>query len=229
MSNKNYYQAYQKRYEQVHRENMLWESRLFTPDIIKCINHYKIQRNNKILDLGCGEGRDTIHLLEQGYDVLGIDYSIEAINISNKLSNNKYQNKFRQFDIMEDKLDSKFKFIYSVAVFHMFLLQEHRDKFLKFIKEHLLNDGYCLLSMMGDGEKTYTSNIDDAFKNAERVVNNKKINVATTSCRIVDWKTLEEEISRNGLIIKKKWISKDTPGFTKMMDVVIRKVGNNYE
>jgi tellurite methyltransferase len=31
------------------------------------------------LDLGCGEGRDSIHLAEQGYDVTGVELSLEGL------------------------------------------------------------------------------------------------------------------------------------------------------
>ena len=39
----NYYKAYEERYKQVHKANMLWASILNTPDIIKFIGDYKYQ------------------------------------------------------------------------------------------------------------------------------------------------------------------------------------------
>lgn len=36
-------------------------------------------KGNKILDLGCGAGRDTKHFLDSGYDVVSVDGSIEMI------------------------------------------------------------------------------------------------------------------------------------------------------
>lgn len=56
-----YYKAYEKRYKQVYKENMLWSSTLPTPDVINFINDYKINKQDRILDLGCGEGRDAIY------------------------------------------------------------------------------------------------------------------------------------------------------------------------
>lgn len=53
--------------------------------------------------------------------------------------------------------------------------------------------------------------------------NNTKINVATTSCKIVDWNTLEKEILDNGLIIENKWISNDVSEFNESMCVVVKK------
>ena len=37
-----------------------------------------VNKNDNILDLGCGEGRDSIYLLDNGYDVLAVDYSINV-------------------------------------------------------------------------------------------------------------------------------------------------------
>lgn len=43
-----------------------------------------IPQCGKILDLGCGSGRDTKYFLEKGYDVVAIDGSIEMVKISSK-------------------------------------------------------------------------------------------------------------------------------------------------
>ena len=37
-------------------------------------------KNSKFLDLGCGNGADTLYLLERGYKVISVDYSKESIN-----------------------------------------------------------------------------------------------------------------------------------------------------
>ena len=222
---KDYYKAYEKRYKQVYKENMLWSSTLSTPDVINFINDYKINKQDRILDLGCGEGRDAIYLLEKGYNVLAVDYSLSVIDMCNKLSSNKYKEHFKQFDIIEDEAEEKFNYIYSIAVLHMFVLREHRNKFLSFIRTHLADNGRCLLCVLGDGQQNYTTDIKDAFKNTKRVVmnNNKDLDIATTSCKIVNWKELEQEILENDLLIEKKWISNDIPEFNNSMCVVIKR------
>lgn len=202
---KDYYKAYEKRYKQDYKENMLWSSKLFTPDVINFIDDYKVNKQDRILDLGCGEGRNAIYLLEKGYNVLAIDYSSSVIDMCNKLSSNKYERHFKQFDIIEDEEKEKFNYIYSIAVLHLFVLKEHRNKFLSFIRTYLLEDGRCLLCVLGDGKQNYTSNIKDAFKDTKRVVmnTNKNLDIATTSCNIVNWEELEQEILENDLLIEK--------------------------
>ena len=136
MDNKvdDYYKAYEKRYSQVYEKDMLWSCRDATPEVLNFVIDYKISRNDKILDLGCGEGRDAIHLLNNGFNVLAVDYSQTVIEKCKQLSNYKYNNHFKQLDLISDKIGEKFDYIYSIAVLHMFVLKEHRNRFLSFIR-----------------------------------------------------------------------------------------------
>ena len=40
----------------------------------------------KILDLGCGSGRDTKYFLQKGYDVVAVDGSIEMVKLSTEFT-----------------------------------------------------------------------------------------------------------------------------------------------
>ena len=194
--NDNYYKAYEKRYQQVYEHNYLWSLQESTPDVIETIIEEKIPLNAKILDLGCGEGRDAIFLLNRKYNVFAIDYSNTVIEKCKELSNYKYNDKFRQLDIMKDALKDKFNFIYSIAVIHMFINKEHRNKFYNFIYSHLNKNGIALIVSMGDETKEYKSDVTKSFDDVERVVvnNDEKINIATTSCNIVNWNTFQQGI-----------------------------------
>lgn len=48
-----------------------------------------IPQGGKILDLGCGSGRDTKYFLEKGYDVVAIDGSIEMVKLSSEYTGKK--------------------------------------------------------------------------------------------------------------------------------------------
>ena len=50
---------------------------LWLDDYKKDLDKFK---TSKFLDLGCGNGADTLYLLERGYKVLSVDYSKEAVN-----------------------------------------------------------------------------------------------------------------------------------------------------
>lgn len=220
-----YYKAYENRYSQVYEKNMLWSSKENTPEILKCIKNYKISKKAKILDLGCGEGRDAIFLLDKGYDLMAVDYSHTVIEKCKELSNYKYNKNFKQFDLIKEELDFKFDFIYSIAVLHMFVLEEHRNKFLSFVREHLAEEGICLICVLGDGKHEHVSDIDEAFRKVKRTVinNNNELEIAATSCKIVNWENLKKEINNNNLSIEEKWISKDIPEFENSMCVIVKK------
>lgn len=226
MKNTNtYYQAYDKRYKQVHQKKLLWSTTKPTTDVINFLNKYNHKKEDYILDLGCGEGRDAIYLLNNNYKIHALDYSITAINKCNELTNNKYKDSFFQFDIMKNILNKKYKYIYSIAVLHMFVTKNHRNKFYKFIREHLTDDGLALITVLGDGVTEHKSDITKSFINTKRKVmnNNETISIATTSCRVVNWETIEKEINNNKLKIKEKYISNTIPEFSSSMCIIISK------
>ena len=86
----------------------------------------------------------------------------------------------------------------------MFVLDEHRNKFLSFVREHLRNDGISLICVLGNGNREYISNIDDAFKNTKRTVmnNETELEIAATFYKIVNWEHLENKILNNRLKIE---------------------------
>ena len=61
-----YYEAYDDRYRQVHGKNLQWFYEEPTAVIREIIDKYQITRDHKLLELGCGEGRDAFPLLNTG-------------------------------------------------------------------------------------------------------------------------------------------------------------------
>lgn len=220
-----YYKAYDERYKQVHKNDTLWFSPVPTLEVSDIISDHKITKEDKILDLGCGEGRDAIYLLKEGYDLTALDYSLEAIRKCQEICDDKYKNKFRQFDIMKDSLNEKFDFIYSIGVLQMFIEEEHRKKFYEFIRNHLKDGALAFIVTMGDGEENYCSNKEDAFKNVTKINANteEEMEIVSTSCRIVDFDTFREELKSAGFIVCEEWISDRIPDFNFCMCALIKK------
>lgn len=220
-----YYKAYDKRYRQTYENNSLWEIQERTKEIIDTLEKYKITKKSNILELGCGEGRDAIYLLDNGYNVLGVDYSFAVIDKCNELTDYKYVNNFKQLDLIENSLNEKFDFIYSVAVIHMFVLDEHRNKFYNFIYNHLKDNGIALIISMGDGILEINSDLEKAFDDTKRVnINtNKEIMVASTSCRVKKIDEMKKEIQLNNLEILEEKIIDDVLSFDKCMLFIVKK------
>ena len=194
------------------------------PILQELIVQYGIRKTDKILEIGCGEGSDALWLLEQGYDVLATDVSKEAILYCKKKSP-KFSHLFFQLDACQERLSQTFKFIYSVAVIHMLVNQEDRNHFLTFIRNHLDEDGYGLILTMGDGKYEVTGDITKAFDNVNRTHQGtgQKVSVAATSCRIVNFTTMEQEITDNSLYILQKGIASIIPDFPQIMYVLVQR------
>lgn len=218
-----YYKAYDKRYKQLHEKDLSWENDVQTEIVEQIIKKYKISKTDSILEIGCGEGRDSKILLNKGYNLLATDVSQEAINYCKQIDEN-HSNNYEVLDVLDcDTFKDKFNFIYSIACLHMLVLDDDRKKYFDFIHNHLKNNGYALVLTMGDGIKESSSDINKAWEDTERFhqKTNEIINVATTSCRIVNFETLEQEIKDSNLLIIEKGITQIIPNFPEIMYVLI--------
>lgn len=117
-------------------------------------------KDNEILDLGCGIGADTLYLLERGYNVLSCDFSVEALkSIENNILNSKtlYLDMMKKFSIADKK--------YSLIIADLSLHYFNNETTIHIMEEikRILKDGGVLLGRVasindfnfgaGQGEK----------------------------------------------------------------------------
>ena len=219
--NRKYYAAYEERYKTAHANGVSWSSDVSTPIVMEVIDRYKIRREHKLLEIGCGEGRDSRTVLEHGFPLTATDISEEAIAYCRQQMP-RYENHFRVLDCLSAQLEETFDFIFAIAVVHMLVLDGDRDGFYQFIRRHLTAEGIALICTMGDGEFEMRSDISTAFTLQERNHDSGKMMVAGTSCRMVSWNTWENELVRNGLTIMEKGITSSLPDFNCLMYAVVR-------
>ena len=224
-----YYEAYDDRYRQVHAQQLQWFHDDPTSIVMDTIRENGISQNCNILELGCGEGRDAYPLLKKGYCLQATDISPAAISFAQKKWP-EFADSFTVLDCVNGKVTEKFDFIYAVAVVHMLVEDHDRDGFYRFIQEHLKPDGIALICSMGDGTTERKTDIRLAFDLQERTheQSGKLLKIASTSCRIVNFKTLHSEILRNGLEIISDGVSNASPDFPCLMYVIVKK-RNTYE
>ena len=220
--NKKYYAAYEERYKAAHKQGVRWASNQNSPIVLEIIKKYHIQPKHKLLEIGCGEGRDARAVLENGYPLMATDISKEAVAYCKKTMP-AFKEHFRVLDCLSDDLDELFDFIYGIAVIHMLVLDEDRDGFYQFICNHLKPDGFALICTMGDGECEMQSDISRAFEIQEREHESGRMMVAGTSCRMVSFKTFDDELSRNGFTVIEKGITSALPEFNSLMFAVVQK------
>ncbi len=63
-------------------------------DVIRFFYKYKL-RGKRILDIGCGSGRNSIFFLNQNCKVVAVDFSNEGIKVFKKIIKNKKTNKLK--------------------------------------------------------------------------------------------------------------------------------------
>ena len=218
-----YYEAYDDRYRQVHSQELQWFCDRPTPIVLEVMNAFGITRDHKILELGCGEGRDAGALLQEGYRLLATDISQAAIGYARRKWP-EYAEHFRVLDCVSGQMEEQFDFIYGVALIHMLVEDRHRDGFYRFIRTHLKPGGIALICTMGDGETERRSDVSTAFDLQDRIhePTGKAVRIASTSCRMVSLPTFREELKRNGLTVLQEGNTAVLPDFSMLMYAVVK-------
>ena len=223
MQKRKYYGAYDDRYRQVHELNLQWFNENPSPIVAETIREFSLSHQHKLLEIGCGEGRDAYALLKQSFELLATDVSPEAISFCRN-SMPVCKDHFQILDCVTEKLDNTFDFIYAIAVVHMLVPNEDRNAFYNFIREHLEPSGIALIGTMGDGTIERHTDIRTAFDIQNRIheQSGKAIQIASTSCRMVNFQTFGNELEQNGLVVIKQGITAIEPDFPQMMFAVVR-------
>jgi len=218
-----YYEAYDDRYRQIHAQDLEWFARTPSPIVGETIRDHSVSSAHRILEIGCGEGRDAFPLLRQGFDLLATDISPEAVAFCQSKMPDQ-ADRFQVLDCIAGRLEERFDFIYAVAVVHMLVPDEDRDAFYRCVRTHLKPHGIALICTMGDGSTERQSDISTAFDLQDRVheQSGKAVRIAGTSCRMVSFPAFEAELARNGFAVIKKGITAVEPDFPQMMFAVVK-------
>lgn len=222
-----YYEAYEDRYKKIHTEEKIsWADETPSKIILEILLKYGANKNSRILEIGCGEGQNAIYLLLNGLNVIATDVSPEAISwCKAQCKQNAIDDKnFFVLDALNNNLREKYDFIYTISTLHMLVKDEDRHKFLKFICSRLKDNGKSVITIMGDGKNERNDcDITKSFDLTQREFKGKQVNVATTSCRIVNWGTFLSELESSGLAIVEKFNTSEISGFNNSMLVIVKK------
>jgi ubiquinone/menaquinone biosynthesis C-methylase UbiE len=241
-----YYFGYEERYRTVYDNGAdLWESENPNKSLIEIFKQYPKLFNGKVIDLGCGEGRDTIFLAQNKVDVQGIDISHSAINKAKEkyevyadskeifhIGNVLYLNKFE---------DHTFDFAMNMGCLHMMNRNEDRLLHLNNVNRILKLNGYFLI----DHCRTEWGKGFHTIENYEQIKNKlKNFNETQYIDRIIQVKgekvkiplrvlpyseksstELINEISRSGFELVKSFHS-NTESFGNSVLILFKKVKN---
>lgn len=96
-----------------------------------------VSKNAKILDAGCGEGRNLVYFLNNGYDVYGIDANEDAIRMLHFILGSKYpevdKGRFSVGQIQNlPYQDNTFDYVICSAVLHF---ADSQDDWLRMMQQ----------------------------------------------------------------------------------------------
>lgn len=104
----------------------------------------------KVLDIGCGEGKDSLFFARNGYDVSAFDISTVGIDKARELYNklNVIVNIFRA-DINDHRLKSKYDILFSSGVLH-YIKPELRHEIFSNYKKYTNEGGIHVFNVFVD-------------------------------------------------------------------------------
>ena len=98
-----------------------WDTQVTPPEVVETIEHGNL-KTGRALDLGCGTGTNAIYLARAGFEVVGVDFSPQAIAVArNKARRENIAIDFHTGDVTRlDALGVRdpFDFILDIGCFH---------------------------------------------------------------------------------------------------------------
>ena len=153
---------YDKRY---NTQEYYWG---LTPNRI-CYDIMKILppiRPYRVLDIGCGEGKDAVFFAKCGYEVTAFDISEQGIEKAKRLAeHNKVDLKLFKADLFDYRPDTEYDIIFSSGVLH-FLPQAERKGLCDSLKAHTTDIGINALNVFV--EKPFITRVPDSTRNEEK-------------------------------------------------------------
>jgi len=132
--------------------NLPWETGREDFNLVKTLTEFGIKPCD-VLELGCGTGNNAIWLARNGYKVMAVDLSEEAIRrASQKISEAGVPVSMACLDIMRDPLpEGPFGLVFDRGCFHSF--DELEDRRMLSEKVHRsMSDGAYWLSLIGSSD-----------------------------------------------------------------------------
>jgi len=155
-----------------------------------------VKQGGRILDAGCGSGRDSLYFLKQGYEIVSIDASEEMVKMSSRLTGQKTLK--MRFD--EINFDTEFDGVWACASLLHVPKSDIEEVFNKLLKS-LKTEGILFASFKyGNNElirdkRLFNSYDEDGLQDLLRTV---------TELELIDiWKTQDVRPGREG----ESWVS----------------------
>lgn len=132
-------------------------------DVMKILPPIKPYR---VLDIGCGEGKDAVFFAKCGYSVTAFDQSEKGIEKAKKLAeHNQVEVNLFKADLFDFRPDQEFDIIFSSGVLH-FLPQTVRKELTGSLKKHTAKNGINVLNVFVN--KPFLTRVPDKTREEEK-------------------------------------------------------------
>lgn len=114
------------------------------------IENVKYFKGGTVLDVACGDGRNTLFFLEKGFGVKGVDFSAKAL-----MRLEKFAERYN-YDVATEQIDlSKEDAFENLGIYDNILINHFRlsKKLMGKLEEHLSDNGIVLISGFGHKHK----------------------------------------------------------------------------
>ncbi|OIP59144.1 MAG: hypothetical protein AUK34_08100 [Ignavibacteria bacterium CG2_30_36_16] len=135
--------------EQYRNDNANWDIKSATPAFIELLKNTIVfgEVKGNILVAGSGKGYDAIEAAKQGFKVTAIDFSLSAVQLTNKLAsheNVKVNLLNEDIFLLPQEYNNKFDFVYDYTTFCAFSPQRRRD-YVKKLSDLLTQNGKVVI------------------------------------------------------------------------------------
>lgn len=199
-------------WDKTYSSNLIVKESSFARFTYKRIKKIK---KNKILDIGCGGGRDCFYFYKKKFNVTGIDISKKAIK---KNSQKKTKNlNFKIFDIGKDKIIDKFEIIYCRFFLHA-IDEKLENKLIKLITKVSKKNSLIFFE--------FRNNKDKIFKNSKKIKHNDVIEFEKGHYRrVIDPRVFKKKFiqtTKSNILYQKSSknlsiVKNDNPHLTRMV------------
>lgn len=148
-----------------------------------------MEPEKKLIELGCGNGRDSVYFAQQKINVTAIDQIEEEMDYLNK-KHSLYNLNFKADDFTNLDTDKKYDYIYSRFTLHS-VNEEAEKRVFNWITKQLNDEGLFFLEVRSIN--------DPMFQKGEKISESE--NVTTHYRRYLDFDETIEKLEKRGLKI----------------------------
>jgi SAM-dependent methyltransferase len=130
---------------------------------LSCYDYIKTNNVKKMLELGCGQGRDTLFFASKGIEVKAVDYSPVGIERLQKLASEENHAKIHAsvFDARNSFpfKDNEFDAVYSHMFFTMYFSWDELKAIAHEVSRVLQSNGFNFFSVRNRNDRVYGKGI----------------------------------------------------------------------